>query len=303
MRKSLIFVPAALLLLIISACATNKYYREFVFGSVQNNVCKTLDEKVVLYAIFVDSKHTGPWSDYDISSTRDSICKAISWIEEKAKSDSVDLDISLEIHQGTNGKFPIKQDLKRKTLSSTFYEQPMENAQRDIYKWADRIASVAGKSLPKENSKSIGMKNTLRDRERLIARLRDIHKTDNIAIMYFVNNYYKDELSVALNTNSDKNVEFAVVSFKNPSVIAHEFLHLFGAEDMYVTSFDKKKKDKNIRMKFNKMFPNEIMTNSSRNLDSLVISDFTKYLIGWDKELAPQYQKEYMRKGWKAAAY
>lgn len=303
MKKCLVAVVFAVTFIILSACASRKYYREFVFGSVKNNVCKTLDEKVVVYAIFVDSKYTGAWSEYDMASTRDSICKAMEWIKMKAAEDSVRLDISLEIHQGSNGKFPIKQDLNKKTLSSTLFEQPYASAEKDLFKWADKIAAVAGRSLPRDNAKTTKTKNTMRDRERLIARLRDIHKTDNIALMYFVNNYYKDELSLAMNTSSDRNVEFSIISFKDPSVIAHEFLHLFGAMDMYVSPFDKKRKQVKFRQRLQQAYPNEVMTNTERNLDSLVISDFTKYLIGWEKELAPEYQKMYMKKGWKAASY
>jgi len=303
MKKFLSITALSILWLIGSACATNKYYKEFAFASVQNNVCKSLDDKVVIYAIFVDSKFTGVWNEYDIASTKDSIRKAINWIEQKAKEDSVDLDISLEVHQGINGKYPIKKDLTKKTLSATIFGQPYPAAERDLHEWADKIASVAGKSLQTDNSKMTMTRNTMRDSERLIARLRDIHKTDNIALIYFVNNYYKDEVSMALNTDSDRHVEFSIVSFKKPSVIAHEFLHLFGAMDMYVSPFDKKRGVKKFRQQFNNLYPNEVMTNTQRNIDSLIISDFTKYLIGWNKKLPDNYQSAYRRKGYKAAEY
>jgi hypothetical protein len=296
------FLPSILLVFILSACATKKFYKEFAFPSVRNNVCKSLDGKVVLYAIFVDSKYTGPWTDYDMASTKDSICEAIAWIQQKANEDSIPLNISLQIHQSSDGKIPLKGDLKKKTLSATIYGQQWAAAERDIFKWSDKLASMAARSLPKENSTSTRIKNNLRNRERLIARLRDYHQTDNVALVYFINNYYKDEVSLAFNTDSDRNVEFAVVSYKNPSVIAHEFLHLFGAEDMYVTSFDKKLQKK-YHEKLNALYPNEVMTNSQMNLDSMEISDFTKYLIGWDKELSENFQRPYMRKGWKAARY
>ncbi|MEY4604546.1 MAG: hypothetical protein RIT43_1838 [Bacteroidota bacterium] len=300
--KKHFFLLAVLSFFVLSACATKKFYKEFAFPSVRNNVCKSLDGKVVLYAIFVDSKHTGPWTVYDMASTKDSICEAIAWIQQKADEDSIPLNISLQIHESPDGKMPIKGDLRKKTLSATIFGQPWATAERDMFKWSDRLAAMAARSLPKDNSKSTRTKNNLRNKERLIARLRDIHQTDNVALVYFVNNYYKDEASFAFSTSSDKNVEFAVVSYKNPSVIAHEFLHLFGAEDMYVTPFDKKIERK-YHEKLSAMFPDEVMTNSLRNLDSMQISDFTRYLIGWDKELSDNFQKPYMRKGWKAARY
>ena len=106
---------------------------------------------------------------------------------------------------------------------------------------SDKIASIDGKSFPPDTLKIIVTKNSLTDKELLIARLRDIYKTDNVAIVYFINNYYKNELSIALNTNSMSEVEYSVVSFKKPSVIAHEFLHLFGVWDLYITPFEGKK--------------------------------------------------------------
>jgi hypothetical protein len=195
----------------------------------------------------------------------------------------------LEIHKASNGRIPIKQEFKRKTLSATLYDQKYSDAERELNKWSDEIAAIAGKSLPRDKNQTTKTRNNLRDTERLIARLRDIHKTDNIALLYFVNNYFKDELSLALNTDHDKNVEYGVISFKNPAVIAHEFLHLFGAMDMYVSSLDKKIIEKKIKLQMNKRFPNEVMTNSPKSLDDLMISDFTKYLIGWDKELSSDF--------------
>lgn len=64
---------------------------------------------------------------------------------------------------------------------------------------------------------------------------------DNVALFFMVNNYYKEDLSVVLHAGQNDKVEYGVQSYKRPSVIAHEFLHLFGALDLYVTPFDKKR--------------------------------------------------------------
>jgi hypothetical protein len=42
---------------------------------------KKLKGNVVIYAIFVDSKYTNPWSKYDIETTLDSIRTATKWLE------------------------------------------------------------------------------------------------------------------------------------------------------------------------------------------------------------------------------
>jgi hypothetical protein len=298
--------PLSLLLILLvlnASCYTPSTVKQVGFASVNNNVCKTLSGKVVLYAIFVDSKYTNPWSNYDIESTLDSIEKAVGWIEKKAIEDSIRLDISIDFHKTSQGRIPVKSDLPKKTLSATLYKKPLWSGIKDIYRWADKIAAEAGKSLPKDTSITTNIKNDLKTRERLIARLRDIHRTDKVVLMYFINNYYKDEFSVTFDISNDNNVEFSVVSFKNPAVIAHEFLHIFGAYDLYITPFDIKNKDKKKKDKLMQMFPNEIMAFTYREINKLNISDFSKYLIGWKKELPVEYQKLLLDKGYFAVKY
>ena len=286
-----------------NSCYTPSNLKTVGFPSVNNNVCKKLKGNVVIYAIFVDSKYTNPWSKYDIETTLDSIRTATKWLEEKALEDSVFLNIKIDYHVTAQGKVPIKNDLSKKTLSNTLYKKPLWSGVKDIYRWADKIASVAGESLPKDTSHITNIKNDLKTRERLIARLRDIHQTDNIALLYFINNYYTDELSATFDISNDNNVEFSIVSFKNPAVIAHEFLHLFGAYDLYLTPYDIKKKDQKKKDKLMQMFPDEIMAFAHRDINSLTISGFTKYLIGWENELAPEYQKLLLNKGYFAVKY
>jgi hypothetical protein len=266
-------------------------------------VCKRLTGDVVLYAIFVDSKYTNPWSRYDIETTLDSIRNAIKWIEDLAETECINLNVRLDYHQTGQGRVPIKNDFSKKTLSGTLYKKPLWSGIKDVYKWADKIAVEAGKSLPADTFRITNIKNDLKNRERLIARLRDIHKTDKVALMYFINNYYTDEISATFDISNDNNVEFSVVSFKNPSVIAHEFLHIFGAYDLYVTPFDISRKEQKKKDKLMSMFPNEIMAFAYRDLDSLNISGFTRYLIGWNKELPVEYQKLVLKKGYFAVKY
>ena len=293
----------SLSLITLNSCYTPASSKQVGFASLNNNVCKTLNGKVVIYAIFVDSKYTNPWSTYDIESTLDSIQTAINWIENEAKNDSISLDISLAYHSTSQGRIPIKSDFSKKTLSATLYKRPQWSGVKDIYKWADKIAIEAGKSLPKDTSVITNLKNDLKSRERLVARLRDIYQTDKIALMYFINNYYTDEISLTMDISNDNNIEFSIVSFKNPSVIAHEFLHIFGAYDLYITPFDTRKKTKKKKEKLMALFPDEIMATTYRDLDKLKISGFTKYLIGWQNELSEDYQKLLFNKGYFAVKY
>jgi len=65
MNKTILFI---VMLLAMSACKVS--FQKARVSTVRNNVCKALRGKVVLYAVFVDSEHTHPWTEYDINSTK-----------------------------------------------------------------------------------------------------------------------------------------------------------------------------------------------------------------------------------------
>ena len=286
MCKSTKLLFFLVLLLLTISCSRYQMirYNTYQIATVDNNVCKKLVGHVVLYAIFVDTRYTQPWSEYDITSTLDSIYKAALWLEKLAKENNIILDVNVKYHQ--NGKvIPLAGNFPDKTLFKTLFSPVPSIGVPKLDRWSDRIARTAGLSLPKDTSKIIKTFNRLTDRERLIARLRDIYKTDNVAIIYFVNDYYSEDISLALHTSNRESPEYAIISYKRPAVIAHEFLHLFGALDLYISPFDRKKKSLKKKAEIMKLFPNEVMAFAYRPIDSLNVSPFTKYLMGWDNEL------------------
>ena len=286
-RSLLFFFKTILILALLTATDSCKPYYDTALATVNNNVCKKLRGKVILYAIFVDTRYTQPWSAYDITSTLDSIKRATKWIEAEAAKSGIELDIEIQNYQ--NGKvIPLVNDLPRRTLSSTLFSPNLYYGIRNLDRWSDQLAKKAGQTLPKDTSLIINTKNRLSDRERLIAKLRDVNKTDNVALMYFVNNYYEEELSVTLHTGEINNIEYSIVSFKDPSVIAHEFLHLFGALDLYINPLIKRHSQKMEKLAMNE-FPNEIMAFTYRDLSQLDISGFTKYMIGWYNVMDDKY--------------
>lgn len=282
--------------------SANEIGSEVHLASINNNVCKGLYGKVVFYAIFVDTRGTHPWSEFDINSTLDSINKAMDWINRKAISNHKYLNIEIHYPQN-NHKIPIALDLPRKSFKETLYVPTLSAGLKAIQSWSDRIASTAARTLPPDTSRIITTRNSMTDKERLIARLRDIYKTDNVALVYFINNYYNDEMSVTFNSSSETEVEYSIVSFKQPAVIAHEFLHLFGAWDLYITPFDKEKDVKERKAFAMKEFPNEIMAFAYRGIDSLGISPFTKYCIGWEKQLDQKYTEMILGKNIRPVKY
>ncbi|MEI6854195.1 MAG: hypothetical protein WCL06_15210, partial [Bacteroidota bacterium] len=83
-------------------------------------------------------------------------------------------------------------------------------------------------------------------------------------------------------------VEYCIVSYKYPVVIAHEFLHLYGASDLYRQLYQKQR-NKHMALKY---FPNDIMLKTEdRTLSDVSIGSLEKYLIGWTDTIEPKYEK------------
>ena len=53
---------------------------------------------MVLYAIFVDTRYTNSWTEFDINSTLDSIQLATNWIEKQAKKEGIKLLFKVAPH-------------------------------------------------------------------------------------------------------------------------------------------------------------------------------------------------------------
>lgn len=272
-------------------------------GTVRNNVCKTLEQKTILYAVFVDSEGTHPWTEFDIQSTLDSIRVSIDWVHRQALKNDVNLSVQLE-YAKRDEVIPFKEEFKYKTLSGTLFKfSDLSKGIRLLDDWSNNLSKDVARTLPNDTSKVILTKNKSNDRERLIAKLRNYYKTDNIAVLYFINNYYENEISVALHTGSSVETEYAIVSTKEPSVIAHEFLHLFGAWDLYLSPFDRKLFLRVKKRKAMKKYPNEVMAFTHKRLDSLEISPLTQYLIGWDNKLEKNEGKLLIKRRWKLLEY
>lgn len=271
----------------------------FRIPTVDNNVCKRLKGHVLYYAVFVDSKATGPWSTHDMLSTMDSIRMAMDWVEAQAAQRGFPLKVDIVAHQ-QDGILPVRSDLARKTVQATLLST---NGEKAMDRWADKAGRQAAMAFPLDTARIVRTKNTPTNTERLIARLRDIYQVDDVALFYMVNNYYREDISVVLHAGDDDQVEYGVQSYKRPSVIAHEFLHLFGALDLYVTPFDKKRAMRKRKEFAMQEFPKELMAFAQRDLDSLEIGPLTEYLLGWRPELDQRYVRMITGKKIKVVKY
>lgn len=251
-----------------------------------NNVCKELKGKVLLYLIFVDSDETFPWTEFDIETTLDSVNNAVKWLEKQAENSNIILNIKTDYYIGTEKT--VKRDLPRESVKVSITEPDLKQGMHDLNYWADRVVREVGESLPVINKEGLTEIDKPRNKERLVAYLRDYYHVESVALFFMVNNYFKKDISVPMNVLTSEDVEFSIVSYKYSSVVAHNLLHLFGAADLYETPFRHSKK----KIDFAKNeFPSEIMHDPyGKSLNQLNISEFTKYLIGWSNDLNAKYK-------------
>ncbi|MFW5644920.1 MAG: hypothetical protein ACOCZL_03320 [Bacteroidota bacterium] len=282
-RIKTIFIFLTLTVIFTSSSVLRVDYRQGRF----NNVCKDLRNDVLLYFIFIDTKETSPWTEFDIMSTIDSLGVAVRWLEKAAKQNKVELTIKTDYYIG-NEFATINQNLPEKSVEESLLHPNLKKGIEALNKWADNVSRKAGESFYLVDKDGIPKTQPPNDAERLIAHLRDEYSVESVALMFMVNNYFKTDLSVALNTLTTEDVEFAIVSYKYPSEIAHNFLHLYGAADLHETPF--RRSGRKIKIA-NDLYPDDIMQDAyAKNIDELKISRYTKYLIGWTDEIDPEFE-------------
>lgn len=99
MKKTFLISLFSILFIISSSFSFRKTdYRD----GIKTNVCKDLTGKVLVYTIFVDTKTTSPWTEYDIKTTLDSVRLAIDWITKKAERMTFTLSLQAITTLGLN---------------------------------------------------------------------------------------------------------------------------------------------------------------------------------------------------------
>ncbi len=250
-----------------------------------NNVCKELTGEILVYFIFVDSKETSPWTEFDIQSTIDSLDIAIRWMENQARQRSKYLKIKTDYYIG-NEFTTITKNLPNGSVIASATEPNLKTGLNELNKWADNIARSAGQSFNIKEKDGIPDIKSPRDKERLIAFLRDENNVESVALLFLVNNYFRTDISIPVNTFSTDDVEFGIISYKYPSVIAHNIMHLYGAADLFATPY--RRNEKNIK-ELSERYPDDIMQDVyGKTLGELNIGAYTEFLIGWRDVLSPE---------------
>lgn len=284
MKKTFLISLFSILFIISSSFTFRKTdYRD----GIKTNVCKDLTGKVLVYTIFVDTKTTSPWTEYDIKTTLDSVRLAIDWITKKSRENDIYLEFTSDYYVGPEYT-TIKRNLPEESILLSVTEPNTKHGFANINKWSDYIARKAGDNFHLEDKEGLREVKKPKNKERLIAHLRDEFDVESVVLLFMMNNYFRTDISVQMNTLHTKDIEYAIVSYKYPSEIAHNILHLFGAADLYETIYRKSSKSIEFAAEH---YPNEIMQDPyGKNIYTLEISDYTKYLIGWNDQLNDEHQ-------------
>lgn len=255
--------------------------------AMYKNVCKNLRNDVLLYFIFVDNKSTAPWTEFDIRSTIDSVAVARRWLLEQAQKYNIPLAIKTDYYIGSDYT-TIGRNLPASSVYQSAITPNFHDGLKELNKWADGIARRAGTNFNLPQKDGIPEIKNPRNKERLIAFLRDEYHVESVALLFMVNNYFKTDISLQVNTMNTDDIEFAIVSYKYPGEIAHNFLHLYGAADMHKTLY--RRNEKKIKQLAG-LFPNDVMHDAySKSINTLEMSEYTRYLIGWQDTIDPKYE-------------
>jgi hypothetical protein len=279
MKRTLKIVACIGILMISTSFSLQKVdYRTAMY----KNVCKKLRNDVLLYIIFVDNKTTTPWSEFDIRSTIDSVGAARKWLMEQARKYNIPLNIKTDYFIGKDFS-TINKSLPNVSVLKSATTPNLRGGLKSLNDWADFIARKAGATFNIVQKDGIPEVKNPRNKERLVAYLRDEYKVESVALLFMVNNYYKTDISLQINTMNTNDIEFAIVSYKYPAEIAHNFLHLYGAADLHRSLY--RRNETKIK-KLAALFPNEIMQDPyAKDLSKMEISEYTRYLIGWQETI------------------
>jgi hypothetical protein len=282
-----IFIRLVFLIVLIVIPTGYSFKRIDYRKGMRNNVCKVFKNDVLVYFIFVDSKETSPWTEFDIKSTIDSISVAVKWLELQARRNGISLNIITDYYIGEEYT-TIKKALPMGSVIKSITEPNLRRGLAELNLWADNIARKAGTSFNILEKDGIPEIKNPKNKERLVAYMRDTKQVESVALLYMVNNYFRNDISISVNTMNSHDVEFGIVSYKYPSIIAQNILHLFGAADLYKTQYRRNEKKIAVAREH---FPNDIMQDVyAKSLSKIEIGELTQYLIGWGQKLKPEYQ-------------
>ena len=278
--KGLNKIVLLFLAVLIFSCSTVKESNNHWFRDI--NVCKKLQSKVLIYPVFVEEKKGFKWSTEDVAEFMDSLALAVDWIKYKADKNKIQLEIISENHPKV-----IVKGLPAENIKETDKLFEASSGFEKINKHYDGIAKLVGVSIKKQETIKPFVEK-FNNKERLCAKLRNIYQVESVVLLFVHKSEAMDNVYFTMNSLTNENVEFAVTSINNPTLIAAQILEMFGAATL-LYSLEKKSEEKSAKyVKDN--FPLDIMGNPLSNINTLDIGKYTQYLIGWHNDFLPEYK-------------
>ncbi len=228
--------------------------------SYRQGICRNLKGKPVVVLLFADDEETF-WSKEEIVSfTNDSVMPALGFLKREAERWGVELDFQVESYSSA---------LTGYNLS---YAGVMPTNSKEAIK-VQIMEHMAG---------DLGFNSAWV----LYSYIQSQYPTQEIIFLTIFNKDGRSYASQLLNVGYNRHVEHCVLYAKSssagkylPQMVAHEILHLFGAEDLYAENATKE-----IEEITRREFPRDIMCDYWANWENQVEA-FTAYAIGWTSEI------------------
>lgn len=270
-------VGVALLLVQCSSVSESKnvWFRDI-------NVCKKLVGDVLVYPVFVQEKKGEPWKDQDRKEYLDSLNVALNWIMHQAAEDTVKLNFTTVAHPKV-----IKKGLPAKTVRESIDMLKNTKSYLKFNKHYNGLSKMVVKGIAKEQVLQ-PLVTKIKNKERLIALLRNTYQVESVVLLFVHKPQALDHIYLTLNSLTNKDVEFVVTTFRSPTVLGYQVLELFGAAPMMYRSGNKKEVASKEFVQQN--YPNDIMANLNKSIQQLSMSEYTRYLVGWNTDFKEQYK-------------
>lgn len=224
--------------------------------------CRALEGEVSVVLFYMDDFESS-WTKAEMSSfTQKEINPALTFLEKEAASYGVELNLTV-----------------KESFEGVFYDDEVITSVK--------LTGLATIDVLEQAARALDYKSA----EAMIQALKEQYQTDEVVCLTLFN---KNGTAYAINPprgEALKVEEHCIVfardlysSGKDPtgwqiSVVAHELLHLFGAEDFYASA-TRKALAKSI-------YPKDLMLSAQYNIKDNNIGEATAYYIGW-RDTAPE---------------
>ncbi len=225
--------------------------------SYWQGVCRNLKGKPVVVLLFMDDDETS-WSEEEVVSfTNGTVMPALQFIKNEAARWGTELDFQVESYSTA---------LTGYTLD--YFGVMPDNHRKDEYN--DQLEQAAG---------DLGFSSEWV----LYSYMQYQHPGQDIVFVMLFNKNGRSFTRIHVEDGYYRGVEYCIVysdpAYKAAPVMAHEILHLFGAEDLYAEAYSEVRASA-----ARERYPTDIMI-SAYSLTENNIDAYTAYCIGWTQDI------------------